>query len=258
MRQFFLKRNQQTVFYLMSSIFLLAVAAALAKSDKINYDDYFFNTTEGDIYKLSLITDASSGYVANCTLGKHIAPFRDIVDEKISVNLCGASRISIFSDNYTLAKEFMKFGVVEIELPQRCIKYNHPSWRIADQPGFFATLSIRFSENSTAFETCLMTMLEAAYAQSEILRSSKVKEDVLIGFIICSSIVCCWPTLYFGSYSCKKTFKSKLKSDAQIYEISNDPLIMDVGSRRYDGTNDKNDDNADEDNGSNDASAARP
>jgi len=258
MRHFISRRDPQTLFYFISSIFLIAVAAVLAKSDKINsdkinYDHYYFNTTEGDIYKFSLITYDSSDYIANCTLSALVSNFQSLVVEKVDSDICNATRISFFFDNYTFSKGFMKFDITD---NFRSCMYS------TKKSGFFTKLSIDLVKRDIGFENCMMIMFQKAYQDSERAMSDQM--NMVSGIIIGSLIFAlCFPVCVYFIVRLDDNYKLytgeiRLKSDIKINEISDQPLINSVASRGYDEVNDGENDDTEDDNDSNDTIAARP
>jgi len=258
MRNFIPKRDPHTLFYVMSSIFLIAVAAVLTKSTKINYDDYYFNTTEGDIYKLSLIAEDLPFYISNCTLDLIVNSFHEIVVKEISVNNCGASRVTnLFANFTTLSRGFVEFNVGKNGSCPGGLGSPQPT--PTDKYGYFAGLYRREYTNNidVDFEHCLIHLLQSAYDQAYNNNlDSGILKAVLYMLGIC---LCAWCSVFIAvnySKQCIIFAKQKIKSDAKIKKISDQPLINSLENRRYDGINGDEDDVKD-DNDSSDTSAAR-
>jgi len=269
MRHFIPQKKSQTLFYFMSSIFLIAFAPILAKSVKINYDDYYFNTTEGDIYKLGIISqvgDKSLTYIYNCTLEALINGFRDNVISAIHNGLCDSKRVPTNFFNSTLSKEFVRF---DIATEGQTCKFGQSTVRSSGHYGYLAILYQSGGKNLN-FENCVMKSLESAYKES--MNNYSSNQEAIIVILILLSICIFWPSviLIADKETRMKVFKcinkpcifkyekTVLYSDAKIKETMDQPLINGVASRRYDGIDHGDNDDAEDDNDSNDASTARP
>jgi len=174
MQHFLPQKKSQTIFYFMSSIFLIAVAAVLAKSDKINYDDYYFNTTKGNIYKFSLIANLHETNYMHCPDSSLVTPFRDIVIQKINEKVCSLETALEFKTNYSLINSFGLFNVTENFVPCGCpprIAFECDSPDSGDQ-AYFGQL-YRGSSNQDIndnFPLCLAGVLHDAYRESNQIR----------------------------------------------------------------------------------------
>jgi len=264
MRNFIPRRDPRTLFYFMSSIFFIAVAAVLVKSDKINYDDYYFNTTEGDIYKLSLISEVSdfSTYL-NCTLTELVNPFRDAVIKKINTDFCSSQRISSIFYNYTVVKNFVRFNVrKESQICPKRIDDDSPT----GEYGYLSMLSLNnASRADSAFEECVLKVWESALNPRPPFWAIPL---LILGFCLAcccaaSPVICLFRDeiknriVQWIKILIIKIDFTVIKADTQINEISDQPLINSVENKRYDGINDGGNDDTEDDNDSNNASAAR-
>jgi len=251
MYNLFFKKDLKSIFFLTSSIFMLVVAAALAQSNEITYNDYYLNTTEGDIYKLSLISDVelSSTYISNCTLAAIINSFRDVVIQKMNDDFCASQTIAKTLKNYSRSNEFLKFDVLAKE--QACPSID----KEMVFSGQYAYLAELYKSNDAGtnidFENCLMLALQVAYDQSETVLSDSGYSGLIPEFLtiplclLACFHVCGLHLLYKHTISSKP----KLLRDATINKISDQPLLKNSEYNRCYASEDDND--------SNDASSAR-